>query len=235
MPDPSIQQVTIAPLAAEHAAAAAQLHVAGQPGTFLTSLGPRVLTVLYDALPRSSAGFGFAATSHQPPATSHQPVLGFISATTSVGRLFAEMGTRRAGQLLPALLARYRQEPTLALRSLQTAAYPFLVQQPGVSTDAHPAELLSIMVEPTARGHGIGGQLLASLVQTCQERGITLLDVTVAADNAGAQRFYARHGFVFQREFSLYGRPMCLYQLRLTDFSTTPPAAEPTCEERQSA
>lgn len=220
--EPGAPERAIVPLASEHAAAAARLHVAGQPGTFLTSLGPDVLTVLYRALARSAAGFGFAAPavapSVTPPATSsaspHASIDGFISATTGVGSLFVEMGTRRLGELLPALLARYWQEPTLALRSVQTVLYPFLVadesDSPGKS-----AELLSIMVEPGARSRGIGTQLLAALVETCRQRHIARLDVTVDAQNRGARRFYERHGFTFHHEFVLYGRAMCAYRLRI--------------------
>ncbi|MCB0145411.1 MAG: hypothetical protein KDE50_36345, partial [Caldilineaceae bacterium] len=71
----------IIPLQPTHARAAARLHIAGQPGTFLTSLGPQVLTVFYESLPRAAVGLGFAAVDNTQ-------MLGFVSATTSVGRLF---------------------------------------------------------------------------------------------------------------------------------------------------
>ena len=51
----------IVELAPAHAKEATQLHIAGQPGTFLTSLGPDVLMVVYGALPRMAAGFGYVA------------------------------------------------------------------------------------------------------------------------------------------------------------------------------
>ena len=71
------------------------------------------------------------------------------------------------------------------------------------------------MVEPSARSQGTGAQLLAALVSACQERGITLLDVTVDVGNEGAQRFYMRHGFVHHHDFTLYGRRMAQYRLSL--------------------
>jgi ribosomal protein S18 acetylase RimI-like enzyme len=70
------------------------------------------------------------------------------------------------------------------------------------------------MVEAHARNGGVGAQLLAALVAACQERAISLLDVTVDESNLGAQRFYTRHGFVPHHSFTLYGRHMM--QLRLT-------------------
>lgn len=198
----------IVPLAPVHARAAAELHIAGQPGTFLTSLGPGVLTVLYDLLPQSGTGFGFAALD-----AADDRVLGFISATTGVGRLFLELGTRRINRFLPPLLREYARRPQLALRTVQTAAYPLLVSSG--AGDAGAAELLSIMVEPAHRGHAIGGTLLNQLVDACSRQSIPCLDVTVDSANQGARRFYARHAFLEQKEFLLYGRTMCLYRRTL--------------------
>ena len=195
----------IIPLAPIHAAGAARLHIAGQPGTFLTALGPGVLTAIYRALPQTRAGFGFAAVD------DHGALIGFTSATTSVGKLFGEIGSTQMGTLLPPLLKQLARHPALIWRSVQTAAYPLLVG--GGEAGPPPAELLSIMVEPSQRSQGIGAQLLAALVEACQNRAIPLLDVTVDADNAGAQRFYTRHGFAHHHDFTLYGRRMAQYRL----------------------
>ena len=214
-----------------HASAAARLHIAGQPNTFLTSLGPEVLTTFYRALPQSPTGFGFTALddtvdaqskidnlSWQDPKSSM--IVGFISATTSTGQLFLQLGTRYLPAFLPPLLRRFAQRPGLLLHCMQTVFYPLLQRtQAGKGADgAAPlptAELLSIMVEPGWRSQRVGAHLLDSLVTECRVRKLGALDVTVAADNAGAQRFYARHGFVEQHRFTLYGRPMVSYQRSL--------------------
>ena len=130
-----------------------------------------------------------------------------------MGRLFAEIGTTGLGTLLPPLLGQLARHPALIWRSIQTVAYPLLVA--GSKTGQSPAELLSIMVEPSQRSQGIGAQLLKALVGACQERNISLLDVTVDATNQGAQRFYTRHGFVHHHDFTLYGRRMAQYQLAI--------------------
>jgi ribosomal protein S18 acetylase RimI-like enzyme len=196
----------IVPFASVHAADAARLHIAGQPGTFLTSLGPAVLTALYRSLPATRAGFGFAAVDND------DALLGFVSATTSVGKLFIEIGIRSFATLLPPLATQLVHHPALIWRSLQTVAYPLLV---GSEAGPPPTELLSIMVEPSQRSRGIGAQLLAALVDACHERMIPLLDVTVDANNLGAQRFYTRHGFIHHHDFILYGRRMAQYRLTL--------------------
>jgi ribosomal protein S18 acetylase RimI-like enzyme len=208
--------VQILPLAPSHATQAAHLHMAGQPGTFLTALGPDVLGAIYRALPQTRAGFGFAAVEETAEganraAESGDELVGFISATTGVGKLFAEIGTTQLGTLLPPLLGQFVRHPALIWRSVQTVAYPLLVG--GGEISPPPAELLSIMVEAHARNQGVGAQLLAALVVACRERAIPLLDVTVDESNLGAQRFYMRHGFVPHHNFTLYGRRMM--QLRL--------------------
>src|SRR4051812_30879946 len=104
----------IVPLAPIHAADAARLHIAGQPGTFLTALGPDVLAAIYRALPATKAGFGFAAIGDElgnevegeveDSAGDKGALAGFISATTGVGKLFTEISTTALGTLLPPLL-----------------------------------------------------------------------------------------------------------------------------------
>ncbi len=180
------------------------LHIAGQPGTFLTSLGPDVLTALYRALPTTRAGFGFAVVADTGV------VLGFISATTGVGPLFVEIGTTRLGTLLPPLLRQVIRRPMLIARSLQTLLYPVLVD--AKESGPRPAELLSIMVKPAQRSQGVGAALLEALVSECRRRGFVLLDVTVDATNPGAQRFYLRHGFTHHHNFTLYGREMLQFR-----------------------
>ncbi len=206
--------MTITTLAVTHAVDAARLHIAGQPGTFLTRLGPEVLTVFYRALPQSATGFGFVTDvpggRAQPPA-----VVGFVAATTSTGRLFLELGTRHLRHFLPPLLRCYGRRPALLGQSLQTLSYPFFSKPQSAATQrpAPPvAELLAIMVEPAYRSQGMGAQLMEALVYACQVRQIGALKVTVDGSNEGAHRFYARHGFGEDHTFQLYGRPMCQYQ-----------------------
>lgn len=58
----------------------------------------------------------------------------------------------------------------------------------------YPAHL-HIDLAPEAQGKGLGTQLLQQLIRHLKEKGISGLMLDVAADNTGAQRFYARNGF----------------------------------------
>jgi ribosomal protein S18 acetylase RimI-like enzyme len=203
-----VHQLLITPLTPDHARQAARLHIQGQPGTFLTSLGEDVLTVVYRALPQSRGGFGFAAVQlidHGTVPAGDAPLVGYVSATTGIGSLFVEMASQRLGELLFPLMRRYVQEPGLALRSLQTALYPFLAHE---DEDEPAAELLSIMVEPALRSYGIGALLMGAFMQECRSRSLRAVTVTVDAANDGAQRFYRRHSFARWRDIMLYGRLM---------------------------
>jgi GNAT superfamily N-acetyltransferase len=67
----------------------------------------------------------------------------------------------------------------------------------GPST-VHPirvADLESIHVHAAYRGEGIGQQLLSAFLKWAAGKGAQRAAVTAYAANAGAQRFYARHGF----------------------------------------
>lgn len=210
-----VHRLLVTPLTPHYARQAARLHIQGQPGTFLTSLGEDVLTVVYRALPESRSGFGTAAvqlTDHNASSSDDAPLLGYISATTGIGGLFVELGSQRLGELLPPLMSRYGQAPSLIVRSLQTAAYPFLAHE---EEHEPTAELLSIMVEPALRSYGIGALLMAAFLHECRSRSLRAVTVTVDAANGGAQRFYRRHGFSDWRSIMLYGRPMYVFKRNL--------------------
>lgn len=65
----------------------------------------------------------------------------------------------------------------------------------GASVSGSEADVMTIAVAPWAQGQGLGGRLLTALVDAVRERGATQLMLEVRADNAAAQRLYARHGF----------------------------------------
>lgn len=57
------------------------------------------------------------------------------------------------------------------------------------------AEILTVAVDPDARGRGLGGALLAAAIRAAAARGAQALFLEVAADNAPALALYARAGF----------------------------------------
>ncbi len=57
------------------------------------------------------------------------------------------------------------------------------------------ASLISIAVHPEARGRGAASLLLSSAIRRLKLRSVERLTLMVRRSNAGAIRFYERHGF----------------------------------------
>ncbi len=57
------------------------------------------------------------------------------------------------------------------------------------------AEVVSLAVEPPARGKGAASALLAATVRRVRRRGATRLGLTVKVTNARAMAFYEKSGF----------------------------------------
>jgi ribosomal protein S18 acetylase RimI-like enzyme len=61
--------------------------------------------------------------------------------------------------------------------------------------------LVSICVDPQARGRNVGEQLMKAWEQAARQRGCASLRLSVYPHNAGARRFYERNGWVpFQED-----------------------------------
>lgn len=77
----------------------------------------------------------------------------------------------------------------------------FTREHPAYGFIAEDVPGLGLGVVPEARGHGIGGALLAAAVAAAREEGHPALGLSVSERNAGARRLYARAGFsVVRRE-----------------------------------
>jgi GNAT superfamily N-acetyltransferase len=71
-----------------------------------------------------------------------------------------------------------------------------ILHAPGIVHPVRVAELESLHVYPEHRGRGVGEQLVAAFLAWAAGRGAQRASVAAYAANEGAQRFYARHGFV---------------------------------------
>ena len=61
---------------------------------------------------------------------------------------------------------------------------------------ADEAEILNVVVDPSARRHGAGRALVAGALQFAGSRGVRRVFLEVRAGNLPAQRLYAASGFV---------------------------------------
>ncbi len=73
----------------------------------------------------------------------------------------------------------------------ELVAYAGLAKLPG----SEQADIQTIAVAPTARGFGLGRELMNRLIEQAQQRGATELFLEVRADNPVAQKLYGSLGF----------------------------------------
>ena len=58
------------------------------------------------------------------------------------------------------------------------------------------ASINKVMTHPDVRGRGVADAVVGALVEASRAAGVELLTLDVRGNNHGAQRLYARHGFV---------------------------------------
>jgi ribosomal protein S18 acetylase RimI-like enzyme len=98
----------------------------------------------------------------------------------------------------PGVLAWIDQDPTGRGRGFAMLGF-YMEEAGGRGTQHVVADLLALAVLPIYQRHGIGGRLLAHVIDVAERVApashIQQLRLTVAEHNVGAQRLYARHGF----------------------------------------
>lgn len=161
------------------APAAARLHAAQIGEGFLSTLGPRFLTLLYKrivAWPRS-----FLVVAEEDG-----EVVGQAAATEDVGALYRQFLVRDglvAGVVAaPRLLRRWRS-------TVETLRYG------SAEGDLPAAELLAVAVDSAWQGRGIGKALVLAANEELARRGVANARVVCAASNAAALGLYRSSGF----------------------------------------
>ena len=195
----------------EDARAAASLHIEGQPGTFLTSLGEEFLTAFYAGLCDSRWGYSFVAVEGDNP-------LGVIVGASDTRALFKEFITKRGVHLAIPVLRRLLSRPSLLGGVLQSFFYPSKVgAASGEDESGAAAEFLFIGVSVQARRQHIGSKMLHVLIEESRRRGCTALQSTVHVDNRESNAFHEKFGFQIVGSMELHGKKMNLYSLPLQE------------------
>jgi ribosomal protein S18 acetylase RimI-like enzyme len=142
------------------------------------------------------------ATAADVPALA---ALGRDSFTATFGHLYAasDLAAFLAETHDEAAVARRLADPARVYRLAEVdgalAGYVQLVVAGGLDYPtgaARPVTLSQLYCAPAATGRGIGAALLAWALAEARARGADEMRLSVWSGNHGAQRFYARHGFV---------------------------------------
>jgi len=164
----------------------ARLHMDGIDRGFLRQLGPRFLTLMYEAIDRCPDSV--LITEEQGAV-----VVGFIAGAASMKPIYKHL-LMRPLRLLMALF------PSLFIPSRLKRIWEILrysKHEYSESVRALPAfELLSIVVTPSQRGTGCGERLFRALERYWQHHGTTAFKIVVGDGLQPAHRFYQRMGAV---------------------------------------
>jgi ribosomal protein S18 acetylase RimI-like enzyme len=190
-------------LNAERARDIAALHIACIRTGFISSLGTKFVTALYEAIAQSDSAFGFIAVEDSE-------VTGFAAFATNVGQLYKSV-IKRKGWRLALLLAAKMFSLSRMKKVFETLTYPARVKQ-----DTMPAaELLSIAVIPQRGRTGLGTQLVQRGLERCEQGGIDAVKVLVATDNEAGNRLYRKCGFALVEQIRNHGILSNIYEAQV--------------------
>jgi len=176
-------QVEFKDLQVIHAGQVAALHIQCISTGFISSMGIDFVTSLYDAIVKSKSSLGVVAVRNEK-------VIGFVSFTTNLNKLYKSL-IRRKGLKFALLLA----GNVLSLRRIkkifETLSYPARIKKMNLPS----AELLSIAVAPEERRKGLAGQLIEKGLRLYRKTGVDKVKVLIGADNKAGNKLYLKSGF----------------------------------------
>jgi GNAT superfamily N-acetyltransferase len=194
----------------DHAPQVADIHIEGQPGTFLTRLGRGFLTALYAEISCSPYGFGVVAVEGDL-------VVSVTVVSTSTPRLFADMKSRRAVRLILPILPQVFKHPALLKDIWHTWRYPSKssashAKQPGERRRKVEAEFLFFGTRSEYRRQHIGTYLFDRAIAQAIRRGVRQISAVVDQKNERMVTGFTEHGSKYGIQdhdtVFLFGRPM---------------------------
>lgn len=154
--------------------------------------------------------------------TLTRPVAGDVPELAAMGRAWftASFGHLYAAPDLAAFLAATHDEGVIAQRVADPArayclarsddrlvGYVQLLLADGFdhpTSAERPVTLSQLYCAPGETGRGIGGALMAWTLAAARRHGADEMRLSVWSQNHGAQRFYARHGFVYVADIDFW-------------------------------
>lgn len=197
-----ISTITIRPITALDAKSVAQAHCSIFPGYFLTRIGPKALECFYREFAENPEAFCLVADDRSE-------IVGLVAGVLNSPRFYRSFYQKNFGNLFLWVTASVMRDPSLVSELLKRAAHFFFAirSRLKIRGENHefskissvPYRLLSIGIMPSARGKGIGEQLVESLALKFAQCGCKKMGLSVFKNNKRAIAFYEKTGW--EREF----------------------------------
>ncbi|PWH18227.1 MAG: hypothetical protein DDG58_06685 [Ardenticatenia bacterium] len=206
----------IKPYVRAYARDAAEIHMEGQPGTFLTRLGRDFLVRLYELFAELPDVFGSVAIDGET-------VTGVGFAAMDTRHLFRTIKYRYWHRLLGPIVRQVLRDPGLIGQLLQSIRYPNTLKPL-----PDEAEILFVGLRRNYMRQGIGPKILDDLLEEAYRRGAMRAVGTVEKKNRAVRWMIARlAGARVDQEIILNGRKMLVYRVELPVGIDRKPPIEP--------
>jgi hypothetical protein len=199
--DPAVM-AAIRPMQARDAPDVARLHHASMGRSLWARLGSPFLETLYRSLMDSQRFLAFVYEEGGK-------VRGFIAGSTDTAAMYREVGRAHTPRLAIQAARGVWRDPGALVLLAQTSRYF------EASGEDIPAESLFCSFEPDLRGTRVSGLINKVLFDDLASRGHRYVKITTEVDNPGSNRQLTSWGFVVDRRFTFYGKPMVRYVLDL--------------------
>lgn len=197
-------------LLAEEASAAARIHVEAFPRHFLTSLGPKFLTLYYRAMAEDRSAIALAGRCDGE-------LCGVCVGSPSPAGFYRRLLASRWLSFGILALASVLRRPSSARRLLRGLSHPGRQSsQPDV------AGLFSLAIRPREQQRHLGTKLVERFTVEARRAGSRIIELeTDEVDNDSVNAFYERRGFsVRERFITREGRVMRRYVMRIDNTDT---------------
>jgi GNAT superfamily N-acetyltransferase len=182
----------------------AEIHIEGQPGTFLTRLGLGFLTKLYEAMAGSPWAFGSVVMDGDMVAG-----VGVLAFDTS--QFFGEVKRRHWYRLVWPVMRQVIRHPSLLGEILQTLRYPVKLSAP-----PGEAEFLFLGLRRAYMRRGIAPHLVTHLLDEAYRRGCDSATTVIDRRNRAIRWTIATlPGVYVDHEIELHGKTMLVYRVKL--------------------
>src|SRR5262249_54117429 len=190
--------LVIRPMEERDIPAVVALHVRSFPDFFLTFLGPKFLALLYWDLVNGEGALGLVDEEAGR-------LRGVVAGAAKQAEFFAELLRQRRWAFARAAAGALLRRPPLPPRLLPALRRPAAaVRRPAEAREASAeACLMTLAVDPSAQGRGVGAALVEAFCRELAARGAPAVCLTTDRDdNASVNRFYERLGFRVARAFT---------------------------------
>ncbi|MFQ6040388.1 MAG: GNAT family N-acetyltransferase [Candidatus Poribacteria bacterium] len=193
----------------EHIDEVIDIHIECFKDSFLTSLDREVLDCMYDNYLSSELGCAYVYIIHET-------ILGFIVGTTNPSVYYNQLLKKRGLRIFWLTLKRVIRNPRILESIAQRDFSGFF--RPNESEESYRrASLDLIAVKPEYRGRGVAQNLIEVFLHDLKGRGVSEVNLGVAATNVRAKRFYEKMGFEkIRTSVDNYGRESNIYRLTMS-------------------